>query len=92
MPSRFFEPPPPTGKTDYRRNLIFGMHNHLVHTAGPIEAIFDICPQDGVTGVDPGAPRGQKSAKNFFSIFHFFFIRVVRKEGLLPIITFISDK
>ena len=73
MPSRFFEPPPPTAKTDYRRNLIFGMHTHQVATAGPIEAILDICPPSRVRGVSRGTlGGGQKRAKFFSQFFNFF--------------------
>ena len=68
---------PPTAKTDYRRNLIFGMHTHQVATAGPIEAILDICPPSRVRGVSRGTLGGDKNEQNFFPNFSIFSIGLV---------------
>ena len=88
MRSHFFEPtPPPTAQTDRWRHFILGIHTLLGHIFGVIEAIFDICTQTQDLGASRGTPGGPKKTKNFFLIFHFFFIEWVEFSCLMHIIS-----
>ena len=76
----FINPPPPTAQTDHHRNFKFGMDGHLGHSFGLIEAIFDKCPLSWDMGVGVRVPLGVKNYENFFWIFLFFSLPMVRSN------------